>query len=51
MDCIADPKVRERMVAAGVVVEGSSAAAFGAFMANELKRWNDVREAAGIAQQ
>jgi tripartite-type tricarboxylate transporter receptor subunit TctC len=51
MEAIADPKVRERMVAAGVVVKGTSGADFGAFMANEFKRWNDVREAAGIAQQ
>jgi tripartite-type tricarboxylate transporter receptor subunit TctC len=51
MDCITDPKVRERMIAAGVVVKGTSAADFGAFMANEYKRWNDVREAVGIAQQ
>ncbi len=51
MDVIADDKVRERMVTAGVVVKGSSAAEFGAFMASEYKRWNEVREAAGIAQQ
>jgi tripartite-type tricarboxylate transporter receptor subunit TctC len=51
LDAIADDKVRDRMVTAGVVVKGSTAAAFGAFMANEYKRWNDVREAAGIAQQ
>jgi tripartite-type tricarboxylate transporter receptor subunit TctC len=51
MDAIADPKVAARMVTAGVVVKSSSAADFGAFMANEFKRWNAVREAAGIAQQ
>jgi tripartite-type tricarboxylate transporter receptor subunit TctC len=51
MDAIADPKVAARMVNAGVVVKSSSAADFGAFMANEFKRWNAVREAAGIAQQ
>jgi tripartite-type tricarboxylate transporter receptor subunit TctC len=51
MDAIADPKVSGRMVTAGVVVKGTSAAAFGAFMAGEFKRWNAVREAAGIAQQ
>jgi hypothetical protein len=34
-----------------MVVTGSSAADFGAFMAGELKRWNEVREKAGIAQQ
>ena len=51
MDAIADAKVAARMVTAGVVVKGSSAADFGAFMANEYKRWNAVRVAAGIAQQ
>ncbi len=51
MDAIADPKVREQMVKAGVVVKGSSAAEFGAFMSNEFKRWDAVRIAAGIAQQ
>jgi tripartite-type tricarboxylate transporter receptor subunit TctC len=51
MDVIADPKVRQRMEAAGVVVKGSGAAEFGAFMASEYKRWDDVRAAAGIAKQ
>ena len=51
MDAIADDKVRERMVTAGMVVKGSSAADFGAFMASEYSRWNEVREKAGIAQQ
>jgi tripartite-type tricarboxylate transporter receptor subunit TctC len=51
MDAIADPKVSARMVTAGVVVKGTSAAEFGTFMANEFKRWDAVRVAAGIAQQ
>jgi tripartite-type tricarboxylate transporter receptor subunit TctC len=51
MDATADDKVRERVVTAGMVVKGSSAADFGAFMASEYKRWNEVREAAGIVQQ
>jgi tripartite-type tricarboxylate transporter receptor subunit TctC len=51
MDIIADAKVRERMIAVGVVVRGSTAAEFGTFMADEYKKWNAVREAAGIAQQ
>jgi tripartite-type tricarboxylate transporter receptor subunit TctC len=51
MDAIADDKVRERVVTAGMVVKGSSAADFGAFMASEYSRWNEVREKAGIAQQ
>ncbi len=41
----------KRLVAAGVVVKGSTPEAFGQFMANEFKRWNEVREAAGIPQQ
>jgi tripartite-type tricarboxylate transporter receptor subunit TctC len=48
---IVDQKVRQRLVAVGVVVKASTAAEFGDLMANEHKRWNAVREAAGIAQQ
>src|ERR1700675_1920170 len=48
---VADPGVRERLTKVGVVVKGSTAAEFGTFMATESKRWNAVREAAGIAQQ
>jgi len=51
LDIVADDKVRERLVAVGVVVRGSTAAEFGSFMAHEYERWNAVREAAGIAQQ
>jgi tripartite-type tricarboxylate transporter receptor subunit TctC len=51
MEIIADDKVRERLVAVGVVVKGSSAAAFGTFMADEWKKWDAVRDAAGIAKQ
>jgi tripartite-type tricarboxylate transporter receptor subunit TctC len=51
MDATADPKVSARMVTAGVVVKGSSAAAFGVFLNSEFKRWDAVRVAAGIAQQ
>jgi tripartite-type tricarboxylate transporter receptor subunit TctC len=50
-EIIADPKVRERLVAVGVVVKGSTPAEFGAFMGGEYKKWNAVREAAGIAPQ
>ena len=50
-DIIAEGKVREHLVAVGVVVKGSTAPAFGAFMTDEYKRWNAVREAAGIPQQ
>jgi tripartite-type tricarboxylate transporter receptor subunit TctC len=48
---LADEGVRARLATAGVVVQGSTPEAFGAFMANEFKRWNAVREGAGIPQQ
>ena len=50
-ESIKDPAVRGRLVKAGVTVQGSTPEAFGKFMADELTRWNKVREAAGIAQQ
>ena len=50
-EIIADEKVRARLVAVGVVVHGSAAAEFGTFMREEYRRWDGVREAAGIAQQ
>jgi tripartite-type tricarboxylate transporter receptor subunit TctC len=50
-EIIADPKVGERLVAVGVVLKGSTPEEFGAFMAAETKKWNAVRESAGIAQQ
>jgi tripartite-type tricarboxylate transporter receptor subunit TctC len=50
-DIIADDTVSARLVAVGVVVKGSTPEAFGTFMTSEYKRWNAVREAAGIAQQ
>ncbi len=43
--------VRKRLATAGVVVQGSTPEAFGAFMAGEYKRWDTVREAAGIPKQ
>jgi len=46
-----DEAVRERLIKAGVVVQGSTAEAFGKHMADEYARWNGVREAAGIPQQ
>jgi tripartite-type tricarboxylate transporter receptor subunit TctC len=51
MDIIADDKTRQRLVAVGVVVNGSTPAEFGVFMKEEYKKWNAVREAAGLAQQ
>lgn len=50
-DILKDEAVRARLATAGVVVQGSTPEAFGAFMASEFKRWNTVREAAGIPQQ
>ena len=50
-EIIADSVVQERLTKAGVVVRGSTADAFGKFMAAEFVRWNKVREAAGIPQQ
>jgi tripartite-type tricarboxylate transporter receptor subunit TctC len=50
-ESIAEDAVRERLIKAGVTVQGSTPEAFGKFMADELARWNKVREAAGIPQQ
>jgi tripartite-type tricarboxylate transporter receptor subunit TctC len=50
-DGLADEVVRKRLVAAGVVVKGSTPEESGKFMTDEYKRWNEVRNAAGIAQQ
>jgi tripartite-type tricarboxylate transporter receptor subunit TctC len=50
-EILADDKVRERLVSAGVIVRGSTAQQFGTFMADEYKRWDTVRKAAGIPQQ
>lgn len=50
-ESLAEPAVRERLGKAGLAVEGSTPEAFGTFMADELARWNKVREAAGIPQQ
>jgi tripartite-type tricarboxylate transporter receptor subunit TctC len=50
-DSIKEPAVAERLIKAGVIVQGSTPKAFGKFMADELTRWNKVREAAGIPQQ
>jgi tripartite-type tricarboxylate transporter receptor subunit TctC len=48
---LVDESLRQRMAAAGVVVQTSTPQAFGSFMAAEYKRWNAVREAAGIPLQ
>ena len=50
-DAMKDDAVRDKMIKAGVTVQGSTPEAFGKFMIDELARWNKVRESAGIAQQ
>jgi tripartite-type tricarboxylate transporter receptor subunit TctC len=50
-DVLMDATVRERLMAAGVVVKGTGPEAFGTFMADEFKRWDAVRQAAGIVQE
>jgi tripartite-type tricarboxylate transporter receptor subunit TctC len=50
-EILAQDDLKERLTKAGVVVQGSTAAAFGRHMADEFVRWNTVRERAGIAQQ
>jgi len=50
-DSLKEEDVKARMVAVGVVVKASTADEFGQFMASEYRRWDKVREAAGIAQQ
>jgi tripartite-type tricarboxylate transporter receptor subunit TctC len=50
-DILKEEAVRERLTKAGVVVKGSTAEAFGKFMAAEYECWAKVREAAGIPQQ
>ena len=48
---IAEPAVRERLTAAGVIVQGGSPEAFGQMMDRELARWEAVRKAAGLEQR
>jgi len=50
-DVIADDAARERLSKAGVIVQGSTPEAFGAFMAAEYARWEKVRVAAGIEKK
>jgi tripartite-type tricarboxylate transporter receptor subunit TctC len=50
-EALNDATVREKLTKAGVTVKGSTPDEFGKFMADELARWNKVREAAGIAPQ
>jgi tripartite-type tricarboxylate transporter receptor subunit TctC len=50
-DILAEDAVRQRLVTAGVVVQGSTPEAFGTLMTQEFARWDKVREAAGIQRQ
>jgi len=50
-DSLQEEEVKKRLVTVGVVVKGSTPEAFGVFMADEHKRWDKVREAAGIPLQ
>jgi tripartite-type tricarboxylate transporter receptor subunit TctC len=50
-EILAEGPVREQLAGAGVVVQGSTPEAFGAFMAGEFARWNRVREAAGVERR
>jgi tripartite-type tricarboxylate transporter receptor subunit TctC len=50
-DSLQEDAVKKRLLAVGVIVRGSTPEAFGRFMAEEHKRWDKVREAAGIPQQ
>jgi len=50
-EVIAEPTIRDRLTAAGVVVEGSTPEAFGKFMAGEFAKWDGVRKTAGLEQR
>ena len=50
-EALQEEDVKKRMAAVGVIVKGSTPDEFGKFLASEYKRWDKVREAAGIAQQ
>jgi len=50
-ESLADDAVKTRMATVGVVVKSSTPDEYGKFLASEYKRWNAVREAAGIPQQ
>ena len=50
-EALADDAVKNRLIAVGVLVKGSTPEAFGQFMLAEYQRWSTVREAAGIPQQ
>jgi tripartite-type tricarboxylate transporter receptor subunit TctC len=51
LQTIAEPEVVERLTKAGALPKGSTPEEFGAFMAGEFAKWNDVREKAGLEQK
>lgn len=51
LEILAEDAVQKRMAAVGVIVKTSSPDEFGQFMASEYKRWDAVREKAGIGRQ
>jgi tripartite-type tricarboxylate transporter receptor subunit TctC len=48
---IKEPAVAERLTKVGVVVKGSTPEAFGALLASEYKKWDDVRTKANLQQR
>lgn len=50
LEALADKAVAERLTKAGVEVDPGAPDVLGRLVAAEMKRWNDVRVAAGIAQ-
>jgi tripartite-type tricarboxylate transporter receptor subunit TctC len=50
-EALKEEDVKKRMDAVGVLVKGGTPDEFGKFLASEYKRWDKVRETAGIAQQ
>lgn len=50
LDALADKAVAERLTKAGVEVDPGAPDVLGRLVAAEMKRWSDVRVAAGIAQ-
>jgi tripartite-type tricarboxylate transporter receptor subunit TctC len=50
-EMLEEPPIRERLVKAGVLVQGSTPEAFDQFMADEFAKWTKVREAANLEQR
>jgi tripartite-type tricarboxylate transporter receptor subunit TctC len=50
-EMLEEPTIRERLVKAGVLVQGSTPEAFDQFMADEFAKWTKVRTAANLEQR